>query len=179
MPTETYPIWTMHSHHRRGAASPRYRNRAKITVLMCQQKPCPVRFSCPRKSCDPYDSVSIDLVTESVGTNDLQASFLPLVNEAGGQQIVTCIVLSLFLNDMVTIFYPQFYHSSTVFSKPNQRQMKLTRGTNFRSTIFTAVLHSNIPRMYFYFGNKGSWNSGNCDICLKPLLLNLGEGAKP
>ena len=61
MPTETYPIWTMLSHHRRGAASPRYRNRAKITVFMCQQKPCPVRFSCPRKSCDPYDSVSIDL----------------------------------------------------------------------------------------------------------------------
>ena len=179
MPTETYPIWTIHSHHRRGAASPRYRNRAKITVFMCQQKPFPVRFSCPRKSYDPYDSVSIDLVTESVGTTDLQASFLSLVNEAGGQQIVTCIVLSLFLNDMVTIFYPQFYHSSTVFSKPNQRQMKLTRGTNFRSTIFTAVLHSNIPRTYFYFGNKGSWNSGNCDICLKPLLLNIGEGAKP
>ena len=120
MPTETYPIWTMHSHHRRGAASPRYRNRAKITVFMCQQKPFPVRFSCPRKSCDPYDSVSIDLVTESVGTTNLQASFLPLVNKAGRQQIVTCIVLSLFLNDMVTIFYPQFYHSSTVFSKLNQ-----------------------------------------------------------
>ena len=61
MPTETYPIWTMLSHHRRGAASPRYRNRAKITVFMCQQKPFPVRFSCPRKSCDPYHSVSIDL----------------------------------------------------------------------------------------------------------------------
>ena len=120
MPTETYPIWTMHSHHRRGAASPRYRNRAKITVFMCQQKPCPVRFSFPRKSCDPYDSVSIDLVTESVGTTDLQASFLPLVSEARGQEIVTCIVLSLFLNDMVTIFYPQFYHSLTVFSKLNQ-----------------------------------------------------------
>ena len=146
MPTETYPIWTMHSHHRRGAASPRYRNRAKITVRMCAQKPFPVRFSFPRKSCDPYDSVSIDLVTESVGTTNLQASFLPLVNKAGRQQIVTCIVLSLFLNDMVTIFYPQFY------------QMKLLRGTNLHSTIFTAVLHSNIPRTYFYFGNKGSWN---------------------
>ena len=46
--------------------------------------------------CDPYDSVSIDLVTESIGTTDLQASFLPLVNEAGGQQIATCIVFSLF-----------------------------------------------------------------------------------
>ena len=120
MPTETYPISTMHSHHPRGAASPRYRNRAKITVVMCQQKPFPIRFSFPRKSCDPYDSVSIDLVTESVGTTNLQASFLPLVNEAGGQQIVTCIVLSLFLNYMVTIFYPQIYHSLTVFSKLNQ-----------------------------------------------------------
>ena len=58
MPTETYPIWTMHSHHRRNAASLRYRNRAKITVRMCAQKSCPVRFSFPRKSCDPYDSVS-------------------------------------------------------------------------------------------------------------------------
>ena len=131
MPTETYPIWTMLSHHRRGAASPRYRNRAKITVLMFEQKPCPVRFSCPRKSCDPYDSVSIDLVTESVGTNDLQASFLPLVNEAGGQQIVTCIVLSLFLNDMVTIFYPQFCHSSTVFSKLNKLANETPAGNQF------------------------------------------------
>ena len=113
MHTETYPIWTMHSQHRCGAASLRYRNQAAI---MSEQKPCPVRFSCPRKSCDPYDSVSIDLVTESVGTTNLQASFLPLVNEAGGQQIVTCIVFSLFLNDMVTIFYLQIYHSSTICS---------------------------------------------------------------
>ena len=96
----------MHSHHRRGAASPRYKNRAKITALMFEQKPFPVRFSFPRKSCDPYHSVSIDLVTESVGTTNLKAIYLPLVNEAGGQQIVTCVVLSLFLNDMVTIFYP-------------------------------------------------------------------------
>ena len=58
MPTETYPIWTMHSQQRCGAASLRYRNQAAI---MSEQKPCPVRFSCPRKSCDPYDSVSIDL----------------------------------------------------------------------------------------------------------------------
>ena len=158
MPTETYPIWTMHSHHRRGAASPRYRNRAKITVFMCQQRPFPVRFSCLRKSCDPYDNVSIDLVTESVGTTNLQASFLPLVNEAGGQQIVTCFVLTLFLNYMVTIFYPQIYHSLTVFSNSTSWQIKLTRGTNLRSPIFIAVLHSNIPRTYFYFGNKRSWN---------------------
>ena len=125
---------------------------------MCAQKPCPVRFSCPRKSCDPYDSVSIDLVTESVGTTDLQASFLRLVNEVGGQQIVTCIVLSLFLNYMVTIFYSQIYHSLTVFSNSTSWQIKLTQGTNLHSTIFTAVLHSNIPSTYFYFGNKGSWN---------------------
>ena len=136
MPTETYSIWTMLSHHRRGAASPRYRNRAKITALMCQQKPFPVRFSCLRKSCDPYDSVSIDLVTESVGTTDLQASFLPLVNKAGRQQIVTCIVLSLFLNDMVTIFYPQIYHSLTVFSKLNQLADKTHAGNQFAFTYF-------------------------------------------
>ena len=139
MPTETYPIWTMHSHHPRGAASPRYRNRAKIIVLMCQQKPFPVRFSCPRKSCDPYDSVSIDLVTESVGTTNLQASFLPLVNKAGRQQIVTCIVFSLFLNDMVTIFYPQFYHSSTVFSKLNQLANETPTGNPFAFNCFYSL----------------------------------------
>ena len=27
-----------------------------------------------------------------------------------------------------------------------------------QSTVFTAVLHSNIPSTYFHFGNKGSWN---------------------
>ena len=137
MPTETYPMLTMHSHHRRGAASPRYRNRAKITVFMCQQEPFPVRFSFPRKSCDPYDSVSIDLVTESVGTTDLQAFFLPLVNEAGGQQIVTCIVLCLFLNDMVTIFYPQIYHSSTIFSTEiNQLANETPAGNQFAFNYF-------------------------------------------
>ena len=31
-------------------ASLRYRNRAKITVRMCEQKPYPVQFSCQRKS---------------------------------------------------------------------------------------------------------------------------------
>ena len=139
MPIETYPIWTMLSDHRRGAASPRYRNRAKITVLMCQQKPYPVRFSCPRKSCDPYDSVSIDLVTESVCTTNLQASFLPLVNKAGRQQIVTCIVLYLFLNDMVTIFYPQFYHSSTVFSKLNQLANETPTGNPFAFICFYSL----------------------------------------
>ena len=38
---------------RRGADSLRYRNRAKITVLMCEQKPYPVWFSCRRKSYYP------------------------------------------------------------------------------------------------------------------------------
>ena len=129
MPTETYPIWTMHSQHRCGAASLRYRNQAAI---MSEQKPCPVRFSCPRKSCDPYDSVNIDLVTESVGTTDLQASFFPLVNEAGRQQIVTCIVFSLFLNDMVIIFYLQIYHSSTICSTEiNQLANETHAGNQF------------------------------------------------
>ena len=104
---------------------------------LCQQKPFPVRFSCPRKSCDPYDSVSIDLVTASVGTTDLQASFLPLVNKAGRQQIVTCIVLSLFLNDMATIFYPQVYHSSTIFSTEiNQLANETPAGNQFAFNYF-------------------------------------------
>ena len=84
----------------------------------------------------PYDGVSIDLVTESVGTTNLQAFFLPLVNEAGGQQIVTCIVLSLFLNDMVKIFYPQIYHSSTVFSKLNQLANETHAGNQFAFNYF-------------------------------------------
>ena len=33
----------------RGAASPCYRNRAEITVLVCEQKPCPLWFSRRRK----------------------------------------------------------------------------------------------------------------------------------
>ena len=137
MPTETYPIWTMHSHHRCGAASPRYRNRAKITVFMRQQKPYRLWFSGRRKSCDPYDSVSIDLITESVDITDLQASFFPLVSEAGRQQIVTCIVLSLFLNNMVTIFYPQIYHSSTIFSTEiNQLANETPAGNQFAFNYF-------------------------------------------
>ena len=34
----------------RGVGSLRYRNRAEITVLMYEQKPYPVWFSCRRKS---------------------------------------------------------------------------------------------------------------------------------
>ena len=36
--------------YRRGAASPRYRKRAKITVRVCNRKPNPVWFSCRCKS---------------------------------------------------------------------------------------------------------------------------------
>ena len=53
MPTETYPIWTMLSHHRRGAASPRYRNRAKITVFMSTEALSP--FVCVHRSPARYD----------------------------------------------------------------------------------------------------------------------------
>ena len=115
MPTETYPIWTMHSHHRRGAASPRYRNRAKITVFMCQQKPCPVRFSCPRKSCDPYDSVSIDLSYRKCRHYWPTGIFSP-TGELGRRTTNRYLYRTLFLNDMVTIFYLQIYHSSTICS---------------------------------------------------------------
>ena len=42
---------TIHFRDRRGAASPPYRNHyAEIMVLMCEQKPHPVWFSCRRKS---------------------------------------------------------------------------------------------------------------------------------
>ena len=37
--------------YQRGAASLRYRNRAKITVLVCEQTPYQLWFSCRRKSC--------------------------------------------------------------------------------------------------------------------------------
>ena len=33
----------------RGADSHRYRNRAEITVVICEQKPCPVWFLCQKK----------------------------------------------------------------------------------------------------------------------------------
>ena len=39
---------TLHFLYRRGAASLRYRNRAEVTVLMCQPKHYPVWFSCRR-----------------------------------------------------------------------------------------------------------------------------------
>ena len=38
--TNTYNYVTLHFRDQRGADSLRYRNRAKITVLMCEQKPC-------------------------------------------------------------------------------------------------------------------------------------------
>ena len=38
-----YPIVTLRFRDGRAAASLRYRNRAKITVLMCEQEPYPVR----------------------------------------------------------------------------------------------------------------------------------------
>ena len=41
---------TLHFRDRRGAAPLRYRNRAKITVLTCEQKLYPVWFLCQRKS---------------------------------------------------------------------------------------------------------------------------------
>ena len=49
----TLSIWyaTLHFRDQRGTASLRYRNhRAKITVLMCEQKPFQTWFSCMRKS---------------------------------------------------------------------------------------------------------------------------------
>ena len=44
---------------RRGAASLRYKNRAEITVVMCEQKPYPVWFSCRRKRCLVYCKQSV------------------------------------------------------------------------------------------------------------------------
>ena len=41
---------SLHFRDWRGAVSLRYRNRAKITVLMCEQKSYPVWLSCGRKS---------------------------------------------------------------------------------------------------------------------------------
>ena len=41
---------TLHFRERRGVASLRHRNGAKITVPVCEQKPYPVWFRCLRKS---------------------------------------------------------------------------------------------------------------------------------
>ena len=48
--TEPLRYVTLLFRDRRGAASLRYKKRAKITVVMCEQKPYPVWFSCMRKS---------------------------------------------------------------------------------------------------------------------------------
>ena len=55
----TYPIWyvTLHFRDQSGvAASLRCRNRAEITVLICELRPYPVWFSCQCKSCYPVQS---------------------------------------------------------------------------------------------------------------------------
>ena len=44
----------------RGAASLRYRNRAEITALLCEQKHYPVWFSCWRKSIDYSVNIALD-----------------------------------------------------------------------------------------------------------------------
>ena len=44
----------------RGAASLRYRKRAEITALMCEQKHYPVWFSCGRKSIDYSVNIALD-----------------------------------------------------------------------------------------------------------------------
>ena len=48
----------LHFRERRSVASRRHRNRAEITVLMCEQKPCLVGFSWRRKLAIQY-SVNI------------------------------------------------------------------------------------------------------------------------
>ena len=52
---------TLHFRELRGAASLCYRNRAKITVLMCEQKPYPVWFWCRRTSYPAHCKYSLKL----------------------------------------------------------------------------------------------------------------------
>ena len=60
---------TLHFRDRRSTASLCYRNLAEITVLMREQKPYPVCFSCRRKSCPVLCEQSIRRVhTEHVTT---------------------------------------------------------------------------------------------------------------
>ena len=49
----TYPM-TLHFINRRAAASLRHRNRSAATVLVCEQKPYPVRFSWWRERYSVY-----------------------------------------------------------------------------------------------------------------------------
>ena len=103
--TESYPVLSVNtyplcdsplfSRDRRGAASVRYRDRAKITVLMCEQKHYPVWFSCQRKSymvlCQHSPNVSKrstrnDSVLDLPNEDWLQVS-APLLSEA--QRVLT------------------------------------------------------------------------------------------
>ena len=58
---------TLHFRDRCGAASLCYRKRAKITVLMCQQKPYSVWFPCRRKSypldCEPRGGILLGILS--------------------------------------------------------------------------------------------------------------------
>ena len=49
--TDSIRYVTLHFRDQRYTASLRYRNRAEITVLVCERKPYPVLFSCRFKSC--------------------------------------------------------------------------------------------------------------------------------
>ena len=71
---------TLHCRDWRGAASLRYRNRAEITVLMCEQKPYPVWFSCRRCKCYPVKcEQSLSLVT--VNRLDVKNNLISMCNQ--------------------------------------------------------------------------------------------------
>ena len=67
----TYPM-TLHFINRRAAASLRHRNRAATTVLVCEQKPYPVRFSWWRERYSVYREHNlVPRSTETKGKGDL------------------------------------------------------------------------------------------------------------
>ena len=116
---------TLHLRDRRGAASLRYRNRAKITVVMCEQKSNPARFSRMRRSyypakCEHAVSVKI-FCTHSVCPQDffvLSLSFivtLPLADLSAISPIKIAPNLNQQGSEWPRCLYPPDNYSSTQF----------------------------------------------------------------
>ena len=104
---------------RRGAASLRYRNRAKITVLMCEQKPYPRWFLCRRKSyypaqCDLGLSLVCSVIARkrySVLVNHQAYSYLSMYSE----RILICLARVGNMHSD-TLFYTSSFYMSQSFA---------------------------------------------------------------
>ena len=79
------PIW----YATLGAASLRYRNRAKIIVLMCEQKPYPLWFSIRRKSYPVKGENSLNLTLPTIMLPNTSSSSDDITTRPWVREIIT------------------------------------------------------------------------------------------